>query len=108
MRAVVAAEPIPLVEDADGVLRVAGTRIPLDTVVIAFDEGATPEEICSDFPSLRLEDVYATITYYLRHRPEVEEYLARRQEEAERLRAENEARFPSRGLRERLRARRER
>jgi len=105
MTVAVAAEPVPLIEDADGVLRVGGTRVPLDTVVIAYEAGATPEEICLDFPTLRLDDVYSVITYYLRHRSEVEAYLSRRRKEAEKVRQDNEARFDPQGLRERLRAR---
>ncbi len=34
-------ELIPLEVDADGVVRVGGTRVTLDAVVAAFDEGAT-------------------------------------------------------------------
>ena len=56
-----AAEPIPLEFTADGVIRVGGTRVPLETVVQVFDSGATPEEIAQDFPVLRLGDVYAVI-----------------------------------------------
>jgi uncharacterized protein (DUF433 family) len=37
--------PAPLVKDADGVLRVAGTRVTLDSIVASFDLGATPEEV---------------------------------------------------------------
>lgn len=108
MNVSVAAEPVPLTKDQGGVLRVSGTRIPLDTVVVAYEAGATPEEICLDFPTLRLDDVYSVITYYLRHRPEVDAYLTRRREEAETVRRENQARFDPQGLRERLRARLER
>ena len=38
-------EPIPLVADADGVIRVRGTRVTMETILTAFDEGATAEEI---------------------------------------------------------------
>lgn len=37
--------PLPLETSADGVIRVRGTRITLDTVWAAFNEGATAEEI---------------------------------------------------------------
>jgi uncharacterized protein (DUF433 family) len=66
-----ALEPIPLRTDADGVIRIAETRVTLDTVVDTFMTGASPEEIAQDFPVLRLDDLYAVITYYLRHRDEV-------------------------------------
>ena len=41
------ARPPPLVSDADGVIRFAGSRVPLETLVIAFDAGATAEEMAS-------------------------------------------------------------
>lgn len=100
-----AVEPIPLSTDADGVIRVAGTRITLDTVIDTFMTGASPEEIAEDFPVLRLDDVYAVITYYLRHRDEVDAYLRDRRTRAEVLRREIEAHSPQTGLRDRLLAR---
>ena len=47
---VIAAEPIPLEADSDGVVRVGGTRVTLGTVVAAFQEGATAEEIVFQYP----------------------------------------------------------
>ena len=38
----------------------------------AFDEGATAEEIVQQYPALSLADAYAAISYYLRHRSDVE------------------------------------
>ena len=96
----------PLKTDTDGVVRVSNTRIPLDTVVIAFKEGATAEEIVSQYPVLKLADVYAVISYYLQQKPEVEAYLSQRQQTASDVRKENEARFNQQGIRERLLARR--
>lgn len=104
----IVAEPIPLKVDADGVIRVGETRVTLDTVVAAFSEGATVEEIVQQYPSLDLADVYAVIGYYLRQRSEVEAYLRRRQQQAESVRKQNEIRFDPHGVRERLLARRNR
>ncbi len=96
-------ERFPIHTDADGVVRVAGTRVTLDTIVAAFDTGATAEEMAADtISSVPLVDVYSVITYYLRHKPEVCAYLKTREERAERVRDEVERRFPSTGLRERL------
>jgi len=106
MSLVVTDQPIPLVADADGVVRVANTRITLDTVIAAFREGATPETIAQQYPSLALADVYAVIGYYLNHRPEVHSYLQQREQAATRIRQENEARFDPDGVRARLLARR--
>lgn len=99
-------EPIPLERDTDGVVRVGGTRVTLDTVVMAFNEGATAEEIVQQYPSLSLADVYAVIGYYLRQRPAVEAYLYQRRQQAEEVRRQNEAQFDPHGVRERLLARR--
>jgi uncharacterized protein (DUF433 family) len=99
-------EPIPLAEDADGVVRVGGTRVTLDTIVAAFSDGATAEEIVYQYPSLDLAHVYFVIGYYLQRRPEVEAYLGRRQQHAREVRQQNEVRFDPRGIRDRLLARR--
>lgn len=99
-------QTIPVVTDADGVIRVAHTRVPLETLIDAFQNGATAEEIAQQYPSLSLADVYSIIGYYLHHRSEIEAYLARRRQIAERVRLENERRFDPEGIRARLLARR--
>jgi uncharacterized protein (DUF433 family) len=106
MSLLIVSDPLPLRTDADGVVRVGGTRVTLDTIVEAFEEGATAEEIVHQYPSLHLADVYAVIGYYLRQRPKVEAYLHRRQEQAKEIRKENESRFDPHGVRDRLLARR--
>ena len=103
---VITAEPIPLEADVDGVVRVSGTRVTLDTVVAAFKEGATAEEIVFQYPSLDLVNVYAVIAYYLQRRPQVEAYLRKRKVQADETQRQNEARFDPYGIRERLLARR--
>jgi uncharacterized protein (DUF433 family) len=100
-----AMEPIPLSTNADGVIRVGGTRVTLDTVIDTFMTGASPEEIAQDFPVLRLDDVYAIVTYYLRHRAEVDAYLRERRARAEAIRHEIEVNSTQTGLRDRLLAR---
>jgi len=99
-------EPVPLEEDSDGVVRVKGTRVTLDTVVAAFAEGATAEEIAQQYPTLALADVYAVISYYLRRREAVEAYLQERNERRSQVRRENESRFDLKRVRERLMGRR--
>jgi uncharacterized protein (DUF433 family) len=102
----IATEPIPLQTDADGVVRVSGTRVTLDTIILAFQQGATAEEIAQQYPSVQLADVYAVITYYLRRRGEVDAYLDRQQQVAASQKQENERRFDPEGVRDRLMARR--
>ena len=96
---------IPLETDTHGVIRVGGTRVTLDTVVYAFRQGATPEEIVYQYPALNLPDVYAVVSYYLQNQGEVEAYLREREEVAQKVRQENEARWDPVGIRERLLAR---
>ena len=96
---------VPLTMNEAGVLRITGTRVSLDSVIYAFEEGATPEEIVQDFPTLDLAAVYSVIGYYLQNRAEIEQYLKQRKVEDEELRKEIEARFPPHGIRERLIAR---
>ncbi|HEV2348639.1 MAG TPA: DUF433 domain-containing protein [Terriglobia bacterium] len=74
----IANEPVPLQVTVEGVVRVGGTRVTLDSVVTAFEEGATAEEIVGQHPSLRVADVYGAIPHYLCHRAEVEAYLVGR------------------------------
>lgn len=73
----------PLTEDADGALRVGASRVLLEMVIQAFQDGATPEIIAQEYSTLELADVYAVITYYLRHKHEIERYLAGRERRAQ-------------------------
>ena len=97
-------DPPPLELDPYGVIRVGKTRVTLDTVMGAFDEGLSAEEIVLHYDVLRLADVYATISYALNHKDEVEAYLKARRIEAKRVRAEDEARYDTRAIRAKLRA----
>lgn len=62
---------------ADDLIRIKGTRVGVETVIEDYRLGATPEEIVIRYPTLSLQQVYATITYYLENRPAVEAYLER-------------------------------
>ena len=96
---------VPLSQDQAGVLRITGTRVSLDSVIYAFNEGATPEEIVQQYPTLDLKDVYAVVSYYLQNQDEVEKYLDERRAERQELKRELEARFDPSGIRQRLLAR---
>ncbi len=105
MGLVIADTPTPLKTDTDGVVRIGNTRVTLDTVIAAFKEGASAEEIVAQYPTLSLANVYAVISYYLQQQPKVEAYLSQRQRKADEVRRQNEARFDQQGIRERLLAR---
>jgi uncharacterized protein (DUF433 family) len=100
-------DPIPLAAGADGVMRVRGTRVTLESVLAAFAEGASAEEIAQQYPSITLADVYQVIGYYLRHASELEPYLAARRQNVRETRTSNESKWPPEGIRDRLLARRQ-
>ncbi|BAU64308.1 hypothetical protein STA3757_16800 [Stanieria sp. NIES-3757] len=108
MTLAIALEPAPIETDTHGVVQVAKTRVTLDTVVTAFLEGCTPEEIKEQYPSLQLADIYLVIGYYLRHQDEVHNYLTERQRQSDLIRQETEQRFNPVGIRDRLLARQNR
>jgi len=85
---------------------ISGSRVSLESIIVPFLDGASPETIVDEFPTLSLEQVYGAITFYLAHRTEVDAYL----KETERLWMEARKSQPPipTALRERLeRARRE-
>ena len=97
----------PLRVDDHSVVRMGDTRVSFDSIVYRHKQGDTPDEIHEGFPSVPLADIYAAISYYLRHQEEVEAYLAEREAEAERIHQEAEADPANKALREKLLARRE-
>ncbi len=100
-------EPVPLYFDESGVYRVGHTRVPLDAVLDAFQEGAGPEEIVLRYDTLSLADVYQVIGYVLKHPDEVQAYMVMRRQQADSLLRQHPEWRPV-GLRERLLARRNR
>jgi uncharacterized protein (DUF433 family) len=100
------AKPPPWRLDDDGVRRLGKTRVRLETVLFAFNHGASAEEILLKYPSLRLEDIYSVITYYFWHRKELEAYLEARAAAEETVEKEVERVSPNDGIRDRLVARR--
>jgi len=95
----------PLRVDEGGAVRVGKSRISLELVVEQYENGMTPEDMVRAYDTLLLADVHAVIAYYLRHRDAVRDYLKRREQDAEALRAKIEAERP-RISREELLARR--
>lgn len=69
---------IEYVEQREGNFYIAGTRVSLDSVVISFRRGDSPETICQSFEGMRLEEVYGAITYYLANQEAVDAYLTRK------------------------------
>lgn len=70
-------------------IRLKGTRIGIETILFDYlFRARSPEEIASIYPSLTLEQVYATILYYLHHKETVDAYMTDWLEWAERMREE--------------------
>ena len=82
------------IEQREGVYRVGGTRVSLDSVVYGFQSGASAEEIQRSFPALTLEQVYGAIAFYLAHKAEIDEYLADDEAEFAKLRQASRAANP--------------
>ena len=64
-------------------IRIKGTRIGIETILYDYlHRGQSPEAIAARYPSVTLEQVYATVTYYLHHRATMnylEDWLAHEQ-----------------------------
>lgn len=70
-------------------IRLRGTRVGIETILYDFiHRSRRPEEIVQSYPSLTLEQVYATITYYLHNEEAVRAYLTEWLEFGRRMRAE--------------------
>ncbi|HEV3237755.1 MAG TPA: DUF433 domain-containing protein [Gemmataceae bacterium] len=58
-------------------IRIKGTRVSIEHVLNPYLQGDSPERIYHGFRhSLTLEQVYATITFYLNRKSEIDQYLA--------------------------------
>ena len=95
----------PIRVDERGSARVGATRVTLETVIDAYQDGSTPEQIVLQYPSLSLADVYAVIGYYLRHTEQVDAYLAGQRRDADELRRTIEANPDMQRIRRQLLAR---
>src|SRR5262249_27958920 len=84
-------EAPPLRQEPDGSIRIGQTRVLLDLVIRAFQDGATPETIVQQYTSVSLAEAYSVIGYYLRHRQEIDDYLQAREVAAEEARPRVEA-----------------
>ena len=76
-------QPIPIVVNDQGVWRVDGSRVTVDSIVYEYRRGSTPEQIQDDFPSLPLARIYEVISYYLNHTEEVDTYLTDQENQAQ-------------------------
>jgi uncharacterized protein (DUF433 family) len=69
----------------DGRLRIEGTRITVNQIVVLYKQGYSPEEIADQYPHLSLAQVYTALAYYHANKEEIEADLAAEKQEAEQL-----------------------
>jgi uncharacterized protein (DUF433 family) len=71
-----------------GRLRIDGTRITVNQLVVWYKQGYAPEEIADQYPHLTLAQVFTALAYYHANREEVEADLAAERLEADQLEQE--------------------
>lgn len=64
-------------------IRIKDTRVGIETVIKDYENGASPEEIVLHYPTLSLEQVHATILYYLANKEQVQDYIERVHKQSE-------------------------
>ena len=77
-------------------IRVKGHRIAIEHILEYYKTGSTPESILRDvYPSLSMEEIYATILYYLANRKKIDAYLRRSEEVADKFYQQHLRKGPS-------------
>ena len=82
---------VPLTLTESGTIRVTGSQVALESVVYQYQQGNTAEAILESFPSVKLADIHAVISYYLNHRDQVDEYAHDQQKRASTVREDIES-----------------
>ena len=72
------------IEMRNGGYYVAGARVSLDSLVYLYRDGASPEAIQDEFPSLSLEQIHGAIAFYLANKAEVDRNIVEGEQELER------------------------
>ena len=76
-----------VVRTEQGGWRIASSRVSLDSVILAWLAGRSPEAIVDSFPTLSLEQVHGAVAFYLHHQVEIDRYLSEQNERWEELRS---------------------
>jgi uncharacterized protein (DUF433 family) len=74
----------PYIDQEDGALRIAGTRVGLSSIVAGFQDGESPDRIAQEFPTVTVAQVYGAIAYYLEYRKLIDDFFAKVDREFER------------------------
>ena len=88
------------VEQRNGGYYVTGSRVSLASIIYEYRDGAAPESIRQNFPTLSLEQIHGAIAFYLGHQEEANAYLRRLEKQWEEL--ERTAKPASEELQKRL------
>jgi uncharacterized protein (DUF433 family) len=71
---------------------IVGHRVRvMDIAVLREKRGLSPEEIVHQYPGITLADVHAALTYFLDHRPEIEDEFRQDEEAVKQLLARRPA-----------------
>lgn len=93
---------IPLRLLPSGTVRVTGTGVTLEAIVVSHRAGHDPKKIQDDFPALDLADIYLVIGYCLRHKDEIDQYMKEYEEDWDKFEEEMLAEPGAREYYERL------
>lgn len=74
----------------EGGWRLVGTRVSLNSIIHCYWEGISPEGIVAAFPTLKAEQVYGAIAFYLHNRAEMDQYMEQQRLLWEELKARSE------------------
>jgi uncharacterized protein (DUF433 family) len=75
----------PYLDQEDGALRIKGTRVGIEPIVVGFQEGESSEKIAHEFPTVTLAQVYGAIAYYLENKQLIDDDMAESQRELEKI-----------------------
>jgi uncharacterized protein (DUF433 family) len=84
-------QAVPLRLMDDGTVRIAESRVTLESVIHHYKLGASAEQILKKFPALTLADVYAAISYYLNNKDSVEDYLEKQEAKGDEIQERSES-----------------
>ncbi len=71
------------IEFSEGDYYVAESRVLLESIIMEFLDGRSPETIQQSFPTLKLAEIYGAIAYYLDHQAEINSYIQQRRADYE-------------------------
>ncbi len=73
-----------------GRLRIDGTRITVQLIVVLYKQGYSPEAIANEYEHLTLAQIYTALAYYHTNKAAMEKELAAEEAEATRLLQEHQ------------------